>query len=52
MKVSKTKGKENVDQPFGSRFTETDELAHERNEVAKAEKEAASQETAGVMDPQ
>ncbi|WP_438447277.1 hypothetical protein [Gorillibacterium sp. sgz5001074] len=44
--------KKTADLPSGRPFAETRELGHERNEVAQAEKQAASQETAGVMDPQ
>jgi hypothetical protein len=33
-------------------FSESNELGHERNQVAAAEKQAASQETAGLLDEQ
>lgn len=33
-------------------FSEVNEYNHEQNEVAKAQKEMASQETTGVFDPQ
>ncbi|MBU7316620.1 hypothetical protein [Paenibacillus oleatilyticus] len=49
--MRESKGETNTDRMVGARYTETDELGHERNEVAKAEKQAASQETAGVQDP-
>jgi hypothetical protein len=33
-------------------FSETDEFNHERNQVSKAQKQMASQETAGVLEPE
>ncbi len=33
-------------------FSEVNEFNHEQNEVAKAQKQMASQETTGVFDPQ
>ena len=33
-------------------FSEVNEFNHENNPVAKAQKQMASQETAGVFDPQ
>ncbi|WP_248924068.1 hypothetical protein [Paenibacillus hamazuiensis] len=33
-----------------TQFSETEELQHERNEVASAQKQMSSQETAGVAD--
>ncbi|WP_169751046.1 hypothetical protein [Paenibacillus beijingensis] len=42
--------KEKQAQEDNHKFSEVNELGHERNEVAKAQKEMASQETAGVFD--
>jgi hypothetical protein len=34
------------------KFSEADEFNHERNQVSKAQKQAASQETTGLLDQQ
>ncbi|WP_181444648.1 hypothetical protein [Bacillus sp. 03113] len=35
-----------------NKFSEVNEFNHERNHVAKAQKQMSSQETAGVFDPE
>ncbi|XEC92963.1 hypothetical protein AB6A23_16420 [Paenibacillus tarimensis] len=50
-KRDKTAGEEPKPK-FKSEFSEINELGHERNEAAKAQKQMASQETAGLMDQQ
>lgn len=42
--------KEELTQERHKTFSEANELNHERNPVAKAQKQAASQETTGVWD--
>ncbi|WP_186445905.1 hypothetical protein [Paenibacillus cremeus] len=41
---------QNQPPPDAQSFSESDEFEHERNEVAEAQKQMASQETTGVLD--
>jgi hypothetical protein len=41
-----------VKAPKTEKFSEANEFNHERNQVSKAQKQMASQETTGVLDQQ
>ncbi|UVI33491.1 hypothetical protein [Paenibacillus spongiae] len=50
MKEQETLSQQEQVQEDISKFSENNEFNHERNEVVKAQKQIASQETTGVMD--
>jgi|GEM_PF-5176519 len=47
-----TKSNEMKQQVDKENYSEVNEFNHERNEVSKAQKQAASQETTGLLDQQ
>jgi predicted GNAT family acetyltransferase len=50
MKEKEAFTQQEQNQKDNSKFTEINEFTHENNEVAKAQKQIASQETTGVID--
>ena len=50
MSTSMNRNQENKKQKDEQRFNEVNEFNHDRNPVSKAQKQAASQETAGLLD--